>query len=188
MSREAFRAEKALLQAVRDRFRAPSDEGGGGLKPEECNIEFDEMAPATTGDRYVVVMPAGYKPGPRHGSSGGVADLLFFVDVAVVVRAANVPRDRQREAFLDNLANVAELTDLAFGVIDWQQPVIDRANQILAEEGSTEIFIHPLVFSGIDGKPTPAAAEIFGAIPGRLAAGLKRTIRFGSARRITNKQ
>lgn len=64
-------AEKNLLLAVRNTLRTLLT-----LTDVECEVELDEMAPATVGERYFAIMPGGYRPGPMHESSGGVRDLI----------------------------------------------------------------------------------------------------------------
>lgn len=181
-------AEKNLLLACRDRLRLPqiTRGGGGGYSDAECNVEFDEMAPATVGNVYIAVIPGGWRPGPRHNTSGGVNDLVYSIKVAVIRRAGSVPRDRTR-GFLTNLNDLNDDIDRVYQVIDWRYELINAANaMIVADGGSSDGFIEPLRWSGEIGSPRLVGAEFFGAKVGQ-AAGMIRVMSFGGARRITVK-
>ncbi len=179
-------AEKALLAAVRDRLCRPVAAGGGGYALEECNVEVDEGFPATVGDVYIAVMPGGWSYGPRHQTSGGVRDLIYGVNVAVVRRVGNVPRDRKRDTALLNLGSMNDDVDRVIEAIDWKEEVRLAANVIILEQaGSSEGFIHSLVASGQVGPPRPCPPEMFGAAGGKLPAGMMRVVPFHGARRIT---
>lgn len=175
-------AEKNLLLAVRNAIRA-----AGPFANDECEIEYDELAPATSGDKYIIVMPAGWRPGARHNTCGGISDLLYQVDVLVARRITHVPRDRRRERFLDNLQSLTTVMDKVFEAVDFNYTTMNAANTLItAETASTEGFTEPLKFVGMDGRPRIVGAELFGGSE-ENAAGLARTIHFGNARRITHK-
>jgi hypothetical protein len=183
-------AEKNLLLAVRNILRLPQPTGGG-FSEKECDVEYDaNVAPATSSDHYIVVTANGWQPGPRHGTSGGVNDLVYSVDVTAVRRSTSTPRDRTRGIALTNLGSLADEMDLIFQAIDWKYEVTTLAETLIAAEGaapsSGQGFVHPLVVAGMDPKPRPCPASVFGGAEG-LAAGLMRTIHFSGARRITTK-
>lgn len=176
-------AENNLLLAVRNRLRdqAPYTDA-------QCEIEMDEQAPAVAGDLYVVVTTGGWQPGPRHATAKGVNDLVYSVDVTVVRKAGSTPRDRRRNIFFRNLSSLTAEIDKIYTAIDWSLTVMNAANTLItAETGSTEGFIHPLVFTGMDRKPRVVPGEFFGGAAGESVAGLARTISFGAARRMTLK-
>jgi hypothetical protein len=175
-------AEKALLLAARDQLRSV-----GGYKEHECDIELDDMAPAIVGETYVLVTTGGITPGKYQNTAGTVADLLYAVDVTVVKRAKHVPRDRQRNVFLDNLSGFDAEFAKVFSALDWSYAVNAAANELLLQEAAVEErFVEPLRFASMDRKPRPANPDFFAA-SGNQAAGLMRTISFGGARRITIK-
>ena len=179
-------AEKNLLLATRNTLRTAIANGGAGYSHAQCNIEPEDQAPAVAGDTYVIVGPMGWQPGPRHGSSGGCRDLIYSVGIFVAKRITSVPRDRQRDAFALRAGALNDEIDKCFAAIDWNQTLIAAANALILEEaGSAEIFIHPLVFAGMDAKPRILPGEFFGA-GNESAAGLGRLVRFGGARRITS--
>lgn len=181
-------AEKCLLIAMRDRLRLPEADGGAGYTPEQCDIELDEMAPAVAGDVYVVVIAGGWTPGPVHNTSGGVNDLIYSASVVVIRRIGNFARDRRRNIFLGNFGNLTDEMDKVYTAIDWSQSLLTAANQlVLNEVGSSEPFCTPLRFAGMDPRPRPAPAEIFGAAAGKQPAGMMRAIHFHGCRRITTK-
>ena len=179
-------AEKALLMAVRDQLRLPTASNGAGYTPEQCEVEYDEMAPAVTGDLYVPVLAGGWVPGPRHNTCGGINDLVYAVRVAVVKRGSHVPRDRKRDIFLGNVGDLADEIDKIYNAIDWRYTVNDAANAIILKQtGSSEGFTEVLKFAGIDDKPTAVDASFFGG--NGKESGLMRRIWFRGARRETTK-
>jgi hypothetical protein len=175
-------SEKYLLIAARNALRSAL-----GLRDDQCTVELDELAiPATAGDKYVAVAPFGVQRGPNHNASGGVRDLLYGISVIVVIRLGKVPRDRRRDAFLDNLGGLSELVDSALTAVDWSYEINQAANaRILEETGVEQGFIEPLRFVGMDSRPQIVGAEIFGAEPETGVAGMKRAVHFSGARRIT---
>jgi hypothetical protein len=174
-------AEKNLLIATRNQLRTELS-----LEDNQCNVELDE-APATVGKFYYLVMPGGVSPGPTHNTSGGVFDLLYGVDVRVIVRATEVPRDRKRDVFIGNLGALADKLDAAIGVIDFRYELLSAANALIEAEvvppaGEVQ-FVEPLKLASMDPKPIPVGGEMFGA--SGEGAGIMRTLRFHGARRIT---
>ena len=181
-------AEKSLLTAVRNRLRLAVLAGGAGYADNECEVEFDELAPATVGHVYVAVMPGGWAPGPRHKTCGGINDLVYGVDVLVVKRVTHIPRDRKRDVFLNNLDALTEEIDKIYSAIDFSYPLLNAANAlILAATGSSEGFMEPLNFAGVDKRPREVNPELFNDVPGKTKAGMARTIMFHGARRMTHK-
>jgi hypothetical protein len=186
-------AETALMQAVRTVLRMPADQRGAAYKSGECEIEHDEMAPATVGDRYTAIMPGGVRTGPRHNTSGGVHDLIYGVDVLVIARIGNVPRDRLRDVmggteYAGNVAALNEEFDKILSTIDFDfTSLVNRtANEIISKKtGSAQGFIESLKFTGADKRPRVAAAELFGGNGNQ--AGLVRAMSFHGARRITTR-
>ena len=176
-------SEKHLLLAVRDMIRSKC-----GYKETECAIELDEMAPATVGQLYVAVTPGGCRLGQRHMTCGGVHDLVWNVNAIVIKRIRNVPRDRLRDTFLENIGSLDEEIDVIIEAVDWQYDVINAATASLAEEGLEPGFIEPLKFTGLDDKPRLANPDLFAGAQqhgGSVPCGMVRAIRFGGARRIT---
>jgi len=176
-----YYSETALLLAVRNRLRSQVT----AFTTDTCQIEYDELAPATVGDLYVVVLPGGITPGPVHNRSGTVVDEIIGIDVSVIIRIPGYPRDRRREKFIDASASLnAHLADVR-KQIDWSYTINDDAlTLITAQTSSTEEFIIPLRFAGIEARPRLVPSEVFAAKPGETAAGLKRGIQFRGARRI----
>lgn len=172
-------AEDKLLIAVRDRLRTQLE-----LTDPECQIEYDELFPATTGEKYLVVTPGGISPDGRHLSSGGVNALVYSVQVTAVRRLGRVPRDRRRDVFAFNLESLNDMLGKVYSAIDWIYDVIQSANSSLglAADG----FVHPLVFDGVDPQPRTISAAEFAA-SGDGAVALARTIRFAHALFITRK-
>ena len=186
-------SETAILLAVLTVLRMPIDKSGGGFSAKECDIEADEMAPGTVGDLYVAVVPGGWRPGPRHNSAGGVWDIIFDVDVLVIKRTGAFPRDRTRDVligsdYLGNLSSLNSDLERVLNAIDFDlgYTVNNTANRLILDKtGSSEGFVEPLKFKGLDKKPRIANAEIFGG--NGTKAGLIRGIYFGGARRITTR-
>lgn len=183
-----FHSETAMLRSVNENIRTKLD-----LNERQCDIEFDDEVPAIAGDLYVAVQPAGRFPHPTHKTSGGVSYEVIQVAVTVILRLQRVPRDRQRNVFIDNLTGLNAVVGDIVEAIDFQYGPMHDANQYLAREvgysSSTYRawgFITPLVLSGVDAKPQIVSGDIFssGGQRGEPRAGLKRTINFGGAERI----
>ena len=187
-------SESALLRAVVAEIRAHN--GSATYQARQVEVEIDEFAPATVGELYIMVIPAGVEPGPAHNTSGGVIDKLHGVDVAMVLRAPKKPRDRRREYLTDFRGTVgigAHFAKHELNInlqIDFNYDVLATANAfILAESGSTDVFMEPLKFAGL-GPIREAPTEVFAGMPGESAASaaaLIRTIRYRGARRIENR-
>ena len=190
-------SESALLRAVVTEIRAHNS--SATYLARQVEVEIDEFAPATVGDLYIMVIPAGVEAGPTHNESGGLAsssgwiDRLYSVDVSIVLRAPKKPRDRRRE-YLTDFRGTASIGShfarhwLNIGEqIDFNYAVTTTANAlILAESGSTDEFIEPLRFASL-GPIREAPSEVFAGMPGGGAAALIRTIRYRGARRIENR-
>ena len=181
-------SESALLRAVVTEIRAHNS--SATYLARQVEYEIDELAPATVGGLYIMVIPAGVEAGPTHNTSGGVIDRVYGVDVAIALRAPKKPRDRRREYLTDFRGTTSIGSHFArheFNIteqIDFQNIVMTTANAlILAESGSSEGFIETLKFAGL-GRIREAPAEVFAGVPGESAAALIRTIRFRGARRI----
>jgi len=171
--------ETALLRAVRTRLQAALT--GSAY---EVNIEIDEQGPATAAQKYVAIVPGGFSPGSYHNPSGGIYDFKYAVDVFVVMRITNVPRDRERDAFMFFLESVSSICEAVIVALDYRYDVTDTANVLLAaEQPGTLGFIHPLVLRDIDPKPRVVPAEVFGAGK-ETRAGMSRRISFGNAHRV----
>ena len=163
-------SESALLRAVVTEIRAHNS--SATYLARQVEVEIDERAPATVGDLYIMVIPAGVEAGPTHSTSGGVIDRVYSVDVAIALRAPKKPRDRRREWLTDFRgttsigARFAGHELIINQQIDFQNLVMTTANAlILAESLSTEGFIETLKFAGI-GPIRPAPAEVFEGMPG----------------------
>lgn len=181
-------SESALLRAVVTEIRAHNS--SATYLARQVEVEIDEFAPATVGDLYIMVIPAGVEAGPTHNTSGGVIDRLYGVDVAIVLRAPKKPRDRRREYLTDFRGTTsvgARFAQHELNIeeqIDFQNIVMTTANAlILAETTSAEGFTETLKFAGV-GPIREAPAEVFAGMPGESAAALIRTIRFRGARRM----
>lgn len=176
-------AEKNLLLAVRNALR-----NAGPYTEAQCEIEFDEQGPAIAGETYVVVTTGGWQPGPRHQTSGGISDLIYSVNVGVVKKAGDTPRDRRRNIFFRNLSSLTAEIDKVFTAIDFSYTVMNAANALIfAETASVHGFIRPLTMQSMDRQPRVVPGEFFAGTPGEQVAGLMRTITFGGCRRLTEK-
>lgn len=181
-------SESALLRAVVTEIRAHNS--SATYLARQVEVEFDEFAPATVGDLYIMVIPAGVEAGPDHSTSGGVIDRVYAVDVAIAMRVPKKPRDRRREFLTDFRGTTgigAHFAQHELNIneqIDFQNIVMTTANAlILAETTSAEGFTETLKFAGV-GPIREAPAEVFAGMPGESAAALIRTIRFRGARRM----
>lgn len=177
-------SEVHLLTAVRDRIRAH-----GEYLDKHCNVEWDEMAPATAPDLYIMVLFGSVEAGPA--TDGGAAqDLLYGVNVSIAIRAPRKPRDRSRDLWLALTGSFYKHQGNILDQLDFDYTTINNANSqmILDGEatGTCDTFIEPLRFASL-GPIRPAPAEIFAGTPGESVAALIRTIRFRGARRIVTR-
>ena len=177
--------ESALLRAVRDKIRAHTS-----FTDRQVDIEFDEMAPATAGDVYVMVLFGGVDETPINRSSGTVKDYEYGVDVAIAIRSPRKPRDRQRELWVDTAASFEVYENAIRDQVDFSYSVLDDANTLMIAEteatGKCDEFIIPLRLTGV-GPIRRAPAEVFAGVPGSGYAALIRTMRFRGARRPTTR-
>lgn len=180
---EQIDSESALLIAVRDQIRELLD-----YLEDECEVEYTELTPAAVGQVYVAITGGGLVPGPAHAPSEGTVDQIFSINVTVIVRAENTPRDRQRKLYLGTAKALNLRLELIRAIIDQQWSVVDRANTLLTEAGDTaQGFLHWLVWEGGDPKPRAVGNEVFGSAV-ETTVGLARTFRFGKAQRMQIKQ
>ncbi len=184
-------SESALLRAVVSEIRAHNL--SATYQARQVEVEINELAPATVGELYIMVIPAGVEPGPSHNTSGGVIDKLYGVDVAIALQAQKKPRDRRREYLTDfrgttSIGSHFARHELNINLqIDFSYAVLATANAFIsAESGSADGFMEPLKFAGL-GAIREAPAEVFAGMPGESAAALIRTIRYRGARRIENR-
>ena len=175
-------AEKSLALAVRNRIRSVCS-----YADELCQVEIDEMAPATAGNKFVAVVPAGWSIGSVHNTSSGVNDLVYSIDVCVMIRISNTARDRRYNPYLANSTALATECDNIYNAIDWNYTLMAAANTLISTEfpAETQGFIEPLRFAGA-GRPRIISGEEFGDVNNK-ASGLVRVLSFGGARRITGK-
>ena len=184
-------SESALLRAVVSEIRAHNS--SATYLARQVEVEIDEFAPATVGDLYIMVIPAGVEAGPAHNTSGGVIDKLYSVDVAIVLRSLKKPRDRRREILTDFRGTTgigAHFARHELNInlqIDFNYTVLSTANTfIVNESASNDGFMEPLKFAGL-GPIREAPAEVFAGVGGESEAALIRTIHYRGARRIENR-
>ena len=177
--------ETILLEAVRDELRDKL-----GLNGNQCEIEYDDQPPSIAVPLYVCVIPAGMEQGPKHNSSGGVYDFYHSVKVTVLQRSTNVPRDRSRNIFIDQLTGLNKWFDQIVKQIDWKYNLMCLANHYLEEryEGSGP-FIEPLRMTSFDSRPRMVTTETYAAHhqggPGTTGyTAMARSVTFGKCRRM----
>lgn len=179
--------ETVLIEAVRDYLREKLQ-----LEDKACEIELDDIAPATTATNYYAISPFGFQNGPTYDSSGTVWDYYLGVRIASMTRLTNVPRDRVRSVYLDRLKGVnARLTPIV-QMTDFVYPILDRVNAEIDDElDDTKLggcIIEPLRFVSIDPKPILIGYEPYDAKPPSGFSGtnenlaIVRGINFGGAR------
>lgn len=176
--------EIKLIDAVVAGLKTASS---GLLTDDNCGVlAVTDMFPTITGHEYAGVLSGGPTPGPVHDPSGGVYDLLFSAQVTVVIRALDYPRDRMQK-HLRPTDRLATLVDLVFSTVDFSYDIMNAANTLLTTEGETDLFIKPLVLTGIDKAPRVVEGSAFGDTRKDPIVGLARTLTFGGARRITRR-
>jgi hypothetical protein len=172
-------SETALLRAVRDQIRTHAS-----FTDRQVQIELDEnYCPAIVGDLYVMVIPAGQSEGEHQSQARYASDVIYAVDITVVMRAPKVPRDRQREILIDTAASL-EVYQLAIeSKIDWQEAVRTAANVYVAAEGGGSPFTEELKYTGC-GRIRRAPSELFTAAAGEPVAAIMRTYHYRGSRRV----
>ncbi len=173
-------SEVHLMLAVRDRIREHAD-----YEDKHCDVEWDEYAPATAPDLYIMVLFGSVEAGQFY-KNGKVEDRVYGVNVSIALRAPRVPRDRQRKLWIEMTNSFHRHVNNIMAQIDFDYTVQANANaqMILDGEatGACDTFISPLRFQSL-GPIRPAPAEIFAGTPGESVAALVRTIRFRGAHR-----
>lgn len=170
-------SEESLLEATRDHLRRVC-----GFSEAECEVEYDELAPAEVGQLYVAVCPNGWEPGPNSSIGGGVIDEIYGIEVAVVVRSPRTPRDRKRGLFLDRLTGVNHYIRIISAAIHFNPELMQAAAAL--NTGTNQSYTEMFKFAGADPKPRPVPSEFFAARPGEEQAGFLRAVRFHGARWI----
>ncbi len=177
--------ETYVLEAVRDTLRTKL-----GLRPEQCDCEYDEQVPSMAGDFYVAVIGAGFDLGPKHSASGGVHDVLHSVQVLVLNRAITA-RDKRRTIFLERLQGINYQIGRVVRAIDWQMDLMSYANALMYKDYPTyQPFITSLHQTRCDAKPRMVNSEIYAGATGGGGPGttnyvaMGRSIYFGGMRRM----
>ncbi len=171
-------SETALLETLAEKIRETC-----GYTEQQCQVEYDEVVPATAGEFYICVMPGGWVAGPNNAIGGGVLDEIFAADVSVIARARRVPRDRRRGIFLDNLDGLNQrIRSIITSAAHFSYVLMNSTNLKITD--SSEKFIEPLKFRSVEPRPREVSPVIWGGTEGKEPGGLARTVRFDGARRI----
>lgn len=170
-------SETALLTAVLDALMTTL-----GYTESQCNIEFDEIPPASVGDYYVAVMPGGSRPGPRNNTCGGILDEYVDIDIAVIQRAPRLPRDRSRQILITALQGInAQHRQILAAFGQFNYTVLNAANELL---GNADGFVEALYWAGNEPKARIVSGEYFKGQVEEEFAGLVRIAHYRGARRI----
>lgn len=152
----------ALCLAVRDRLRTNL-----GLKDNECEIEYDEIAHPSTGHLFLCVTENGWRPGDANGSYD-IEHTIYGVKITIFYRVAYLPRDRKMHAVLGEHQYLIAESGLnrvlrnVFRLIDWSYQLKNAADALLLASGDErQGFIHPLRFASADPEPRTVQAEMF---------------------------
>jgi hypothetical protein len=168
----------ALAIAVRDTIRADPNYGD-----KHCNVEFDERAPATAPQLYIIVTFGSHIAG-ENNEAGQLIHGEYGIDVAVALRSPVKPRDRKRDLWIES-ANSFRFHEITIvGLIHFRYDVITAANVLItSQEGGTPCgFYKPLSYNGA-GPIREAPSEIFAGVTGETQAALIQTLRFRGAMR-----
>lgn len=169
--------ESALLTAVTEALITTLS-----YTETQCNIEFDEIPPASVGDFYVAVMPGGSRPGPRNNTSGGILDEYIDIDIAVIQRAPKLPRDRSRQLLITALSGInARHRQILAAFGQFNYTVMNAATALL---DNAEGFVEPLYWAGNESKARIVSGEYFKGQSEEEFAGLVRVAHYRGARRI----
>lgn len=158
------------------------------LGEDEIAIEYDEFAPAITGQRFICVVPTGWSAGPTHKTNTQAVDKIYGVDVIPIMRLPEFPLDRTNEMFLDNVDGMAPMVSAVIDAIDFQYDINAAANLALRTAGrlaAGQGFVESMTSTGVD-KLATVPAEFFSAT-GERRAGLSRRIHFRGARYMASR-
>lgn len=149
-----------------------------------------ETIPPRAADEFVLVTGSGWRRGPRHGTSGGVHDVLFGAKVTVTRRLRAKRPDRLADAYVEATRSLNDMVDRVYNAVDFTYAVTTAANALILSAGgagASQGFIHPLVFSRA-GDVRELRASVYQAEEGGPPlAGLARDVWFDDARRMTTR-
>jgi len=184
MARDYF-GEQALLEATLKIVRDVC-----GYTEDVCRVEYDEFAPAEVGQIYVAIMSNGVRPGRTHSPSGTVIDETYGIEIAVVMRVADVPKDSLSDFYLHGANSLNSELGRIRDAVDFSYDLMNDCNEQLkrlSKNVSAQPFSHPLVWQGYSARPRIVGSEYFSDIAGEQKAGLVRSVQFDEARRIQNR-
>jgi len=179
--------EVLLLEAIRDTLRVKLN-----LSSNQCDIEFDEQPPAIAGQTYICVIPHGLTAGPVHNTAARIHDVVHSVKVTVLQRCGNVPRDRNRSIFANQLDGLNVLIDEVIRYLDWNPNLLSLTNHYLADrKPGTDPFIEMLRLKEVESRPRMVTTELYAAenFPNKGASSytaMARSVILGGCRRIQN--
>ena len=186
-----MKGERQYALAIRDAIRAAGTSGtgpAGVYAADECNCEWDKMAPSITGNFYIIVEPAGASVGPNNND--GARSRLFHFDITIFMRATHIGRDRQRDLWIEDTKAFHVHEEIIETAVDYNYTTMASANSKLVADGEAtgdcDVFIVPTQFSDAT-KITPAAGTVFAAGPNETVAALMRTLRYRDAHRIVQR-
>lgn len=160
--------ETELLIAFRDYIRARC-----GLSNNDCDIEYDEYIPPTQGHAYIVITPGGLQLGDQHSPASNREDLKYTIEILVCLRIANVPPDRQRNAFTIRSGSINKRLRQVMLAVGNGYEITNAANLALEAGSDRGRFVEPPEFKGIDPKPREGNGE---------TTVMARGIKYGGAR------
>lgn len=175
-------SERALIIAARDRIRALA-----AYEDRQVRAEWDERAPATAHDTYIMILPGGVEVDPLQITNGILTGKSYGLDVVVALRAPKKPRDRERDLWIALSSSFEAHMNNVLAQLDGDYTTITNANAQMVTDGTAtgtcDTFIEPLNCAGL-GPIRAAPAELYAGFPGEATAALVRTIRFRGARRL----
>ncbi len=189
MSDTKITSQAALLRAVRDRIRGQLD-----YKSEAAKIERDHRVPFGADSVFIAVQSGGESPAPTNDTNPTSKDRYFGVKVSVVMRVAEIARDRRdslddagRDDIYESYSQSIRRRLMAIDeLIDFNYDLMANANQVLSDNGdSDQGFIEPLRFRKMDDDAREADASLYvGSQHGRGDEALVMSAWWGGARRL----
>lgn len=142
----------ALLIGVRNILRS-----GLGMADHECFIRIDNRVPAVAPDRFIVVMPYGWRVGDTREVTYGI-DETYSIAVRVCARSRDLATDMLAdELYLSRTMGLEVVARHVIGLIHQSHRPIEVANSLIATwTGSTDApVIEPFRWSHCDPFPQP---------------------------------
>jgi hypothetical protein len=156
------------------------------LDDQQCDTELDDIVPAMSGKTHVVVTSGGVGAGKYQAkSTTGTTHLVIAVRVVVFLRIGDVPQDRRRDIYLQNVTGLNALLGDVMTYVDGIEAIKAEAEALLTGSAATGKFHKVPRFVAADPKAVTVHREAYnsagGTGHGHEVLAMKRGLVFGGA-------